>query len=530
LSKVTCNLIGLVLVLLLTAGITASCGSVDYTKNELQTLENHSNKELKPVTLTFYFKGIEKAYAKDVLKELAERAHDELNVELNFQWMPENYINVRGFYENNMVKKLTSKDSLDGVYLFKHQYNPNFDFVTFARAGNLKDLSGMLQKYAPILYKRCTKEQLAAATVDGKLMAIPDIFPRVNALYAIVREDLVKKYKIPEIRTYDDYERYLKVIKEKELNIIAPGMVRLRENSLTLFAYISNYFVFDVGQQLVYKQNDPEMKMMAWEQTPEFSKAADYLTRWEKNGYLVWCTANESNPLRAAKQISDNMLSGKVFSTLAYENIADDLNADLSVSNDNNWEFKAYQLYPDAKTERLSPVEGCLAFKADSPNVERALMFLNWIQSSQNNYDLLMYGREGTDYTLEGEKYKLPEGIKNELESPYIGWGGREVFMNSDYNRLAVGTSENSISNFTNYNSQFPLNMDFNPDFSDMMSETNSRLSFLNSQVDQVIRDGSYSKANMDPDLLKMGKEATDMVLTKIKGQISKWKEDRVKK
>ena len=38
-------------------------------------------------------------------------------------------------------------------------------------------------------------------------------------------------------------------------------------------------------------------------------------------------------------------------------------------------------------------------------------MFINWLQSSQENYDSLMYGIKGKHYTLEDNKIKLPETI-----------------------------------------------------------------------------------------------------------------------
>ena len=98
---------------------------------------------------------------------------------------------------------------------------------------------------------------------------------------------------------------------------------------------------------------------------------------------------------------------------------------------------------PEAKLEWsiINPgqklrVETCNNFaqiSSSSKDPARAIMFLNWIQESQENYDLWYYGIEGTHYTLADDgSIVLPEGI-DASNNPYAPtpW----YFRNKDYDR-----------------------------------------------------------------------------------------------
>ena len=97
---------------------------------------------------------------------------------------------------------------------------------------------------------------------------------------------------------------------------------------------------------------------------------------------------------------------------------------------------------PEAKLEwvimnpeqpvEVSPSNNFGQISSSSADPARAMMFLNWLQAKQENYDLYMYGIEGKHYTLDGETIKLPDGI-DASNNPYAPtpW----YFKNTKYDR-----------------------------------------------------------------------------------------------
>jgi hypothetical protein len=63
---------------------------------------------------------------------------------------------------------------------------------------------------------------------------------------------------------------------------------------------------------------------------------------------------------------------------------------------------------------------------------ERVLMFIEWLQSSQENYDLLMYGIRDTNHRLQGNTLDI-SGL--DRKNVVCEWWGSEAFRNYEYER-----------------------------------------------------------------------------------------------
>ena len=416
---------------------TVFAGCDDQSNNEQDDTANIIMNQKQQAILTFYFPYYqntgEKPDAKQVLSEIEKQTEGILNIKLNFNW-----VHVTK-YADAIREKLASGDSIDA--LFCGTPDPSLlNFVEMARNGELADLTDVFPKMAPDLYQKYSSDDLECASVDGKLVAVPSLYPLANGVYAIVREDLMKKYNVPEIKSYEDYDLYLKTIKENEKNII-PG--KITDTTFDLFSRSNDYASFT--DFFVYKWDGPTMKIIPWEQTSGFRKAVDLLMRWNKNEYLDSLKQNQgdmwtvTSKLLTTNKISSVIFSGEYRTGETIDTIVYNLNRSLN-QNDVDGEIKAYRLYPEYKAQRLNPmgdglINGSIALCAKSKNVERILMFLDWIQRSQSNYDLLMYGLNGKHYNLNGEQIYYPEGMTID-KNPYLGWSGRSAFKNISYDRF----------------------------------------------------------------------------------------------
>ena len=70
----------------------------------------------------------------------------------------------------------------------------SFDFVKMVRNDEVKDITKLLPANAPNLYKRLSDGYLPSATIDGRVIAVPSVYPMVFGRFAVIREDLREKY------------------------------------------------------------------------------------------------------------------------------------------------------------------------------------------------------------------------------------------------------------------------------------------------------------------------------------------------
>lgn len=402
--------------------------------------QESTGRNLPPATLTFYFPQLtsgEKPDTKLVLSEIEDKSANMLNVKLDFKWLPPST------YANTILEKISSGTDLDAFYCGLAGQGL-LDFPALAREDLLADLTEGLSTFAPGLLAQYEPDELKCATFEGRLVAIPSLFPMADHVYAIVRQDFMDRYGLPAIKTFDDYGEYMAVVKQNETDII-PG--KIADSTVALFARASGYAIFDKDISLVYGWNDETIQIIPWEQTAEFKQVANYLLTWAGNDYLSLETQGIGNIWDAGDMIVTGQISSFLFAgeyrigeTIGIVEYS--LNNYLA-SNQITGEIVAYRLYPDLMAQRLNPIgdgliTGSMALSAQSANVDRTLMFLDWLQSSQANYDLIMYGIEGKHYLLDGEQIKFPDGVMLD-QNGYLGWDGRPAFKNLAYERFIVG-------------------------------------------------------------------------------------------
>ena len=278
--------------------------------------------DLPEAKLTFYFEAQEPKEAKEVLEAVEKRAQNELNVKLDFKYFwdyPEVYL--------NSVKSIIAAGQPCDAFYFSNGFPQTLG--SLAKEGDIKDITDIFSKCAPNYYSRLSPEEIRSAAVNGRIYAIPHRFYYSSIQSALVREDLMKKYNIPDIKTYDDYEVYLKAIKENEKSL-TPMVVM--DTTIGLFARANGYTLLDYQQGLVYKLDDPQMKITAWEQTPEYKSSIQRISNWYNKGYLI-----KGTPVWRVD--STAISSGKWASVIGYYGNQFEYN-DALKKNGVNWEYK----------------------------------------------------------------------------------------------------------------------------------------------------------------------------------------------
>ena len=148
--------------------------------------------------------------AKQYWEQLNTRLKEELNCTINYTYAAGND------YKNNYALAIASGEKYDLM-----QAAPGWlDYQTYAAKNAFMPLDDLLPQYAPYLWENIPETTWEAASVNGKIYAVPNMETGVTACTFVYREDLRKKYDLPEIDSMDAIETYLQCIKDNE-----PGML-----------------------------------------------------------------------------------------------------------------------------------------------------------------------------------------------------------------------------------------------------------------------------------------------------------------
>jgi|GEM_PF-1864598 len=510
-SKKLIVIISVALVVLIAGGAAAFLLLRDRNSAEDEFLPTDFQVDvdsLKYAKLTFYFNNTNygNSSEEDVVKAVNGKLKNELNTEIQFKFVGKS----TEAYLTDVKADIASGLPCDAIYF--SEYFP-VTLETLANEGYIADLTELFPQNAPNYYRQFTQDDIDAIKVKGKVYAVPARMPNAYRTCAIVRQDLMEKYNIPEIKSYADYEVFLKTIKEKEPNLIP---MNYYDTTIGLFADAYGYAVLDYQLGLVYKWDDPDVKIQAWEQTPVYKDCLNRIESWKDSGYLmknVGIAATDAGMVTSGKWAS---FIGRLGDHFNY-------NVILRAKGITDWSYKAYQLH-DGFSARLTPLENGVVINAKSTNVERALMFIDWLESSQENYDLYMYGVKGKNYIDKGDYIEPPEGIS--IEMSFFNWAWKAPFRNIDYERTNTPGLKEEVAQYYDIikeKTKYPPLNGFRPDYSTMDSIRALRQTSY-SDMDRSIYLGDYDEIKVDEYIKDQKNTGVDNLITEIQRQVDQFR------
>jgi putative aldouronate transport system substrate-binding protein len=461
---------------------------------------------LKDEKITIYFENRANTVMPDVLAAVNEKLRSELKTELAFEMIWEN--------PDQYYAKI-KEDMAAGKPCDAFSYSSYFpaSLGQLAKDGLARELTSDLTKYAPNYIGKFSSEDIKAISTDGKIYAIPYRIPAASIKCAIVRDDLMTRYNIPEIKSYKDFEVYLNAVKKNDPDLIP---LNYWDTTLGLFSEINGYAVLDYEIGLVYKWDDPSMKVMAWEQTPDFADGIRTIQDWYDKQYLI--------QNMGIAQIDENMItSGKWASFIGNWGDEFNYNGILALGGIRNYKYIAYPLY-NGISPRNSPLENALVINPKSAQSDRVLMFINWLQSKQENYDLLMYGVKGRNYTDMGDYIVPPEDVDE--QDSFFNWGWRAPFRNIEYERANFSGLKEEVVRYNKVieeKTKYLPSIGFLPDFSAVSDLiTMRRLGFT--ELDQKVYNGILGKNDIDDFIKEQKENGVQNIIDEIQKQLDEFK------
>ncbi|WP_249897411.1 DUF3502 domain-containing protein [Paenibacillus sp. PK3_47] len=323
-------------------------------------------------------------------------------------------------------------------YPLKFAANEDFDLVYTAnwafyndqalKGGFMELTEDMLSKYMPQTWASMPKVNWEQAKVDGKIYMVPNNNVEVTDKVVLYREDLRKKYNLPEINSPETYADYLKTVAKEEQGVTAFGAKpadgwKFHELDQTLLEQNNDFNLVDANLlPLAYKLDDATGQIFNIYDTPEFTELLKYYKDLADNG--AW----SKNVVSNKNDVWQDIKAGK---TSSYAHNLGTVAANLTEMRRDKPEVELgiADLTPDNKKIAAIATQNGMSIHATSENPERALMLIDLLQNDKEIHDLTMYGISGTHYIPEGDD-KFSAGPAAANYTGFSNWG-----WNSPLNR-----------------------------------------------------------------------------------------------
>ena len=385
---------------------TAAAATTEEAKKDPNAID--TSKEVK---LTMYLVGDSYPDVPAVYDEVNKLLKKDINATVDVK-----------FTSWEMDKKIpllmASGEDFDCIYTASWaQYTPSA-----TKNGFLEITPDLLQKYMPDFYKDIPQGFLDNTRINGKAYMIPYALTQVyNYTTAIIRSDLREKYKLPELKTLDDFDNYMLTVAKNEKGVLPfdGNMANFYWDFPSLYyAQPQNMFLgLERSLELFsVKLDDPSGKINYILDDPKY---LDFLVRMKKlSDGGAW-----SKNIMSSQNTSDKSIkAGK--SVVDVHHLGSMQGRTLDISAISGAKSEVYDFTPDSLKAATPGTQSGMAIHATSKNVERTLMMLNLFGTKREYYDLLDCGINGKHYTLTGEKVKVLPGADKAY--PFDGvcpWG-----------------------------------------------------------------------------------------------------------
>lgn len=361
-----------------------------------------AEEALEPVTLKIWFHGstVTPDASQTVLKEVNAYLQEKLNVTLEVIW------GTWGDFDTATVTALTGGDDVDMYFTCNWSAN---EYNKFARDGYWVKLDEMLPTYAPELLETIPQGIWDCAVTNGYdgmgIYAVPGLKDTATQNCWDVNGTLLAElgYDVDAVCAagldyYSDaFEEMLQKAKDAKDKDFYPLLIepvvleRMVTHSAIITGDVAAGNVLSYYYDAEHPSNDIGSTIVNKYATEEFAKFAQRTYEYAQKGFISpSCQSTATaNDYRVACQSTGEYLFGTQSYAFGYE---------LDASGARGIDVR---MVPEtaAYMDCTSGQGAMVAISATSKNPERALMFLNLLNTDSKLMTMLNYGTEGFTYT-----------------------------------------------------------------------------------------------------------------------------------
>lgn len=377
-------------------------------------------EELEPVTLKWYLHGSNVTDDASVLAKANEYLQEKINVTLEPIW------GTWGDFDENAVLSLQGGEDVD-IY-FTCSWSQD-EYNAFARDGYWVRLddpeNNLIEQYGQDVWNQLPDVLKQGSTIngaDGKgVYAVNGFKDYATQNCWDVNVPLLEKYgytleDVANAGFYGFGDIFAKV-KEGEGADFYPFLIegavleRMVTNSIIVpgDASSNNVLSYYLNPEDVSQPGSQGVKLVNKFATEEYKKFAEKVHEYYEAGYIdpVMGNALQANDARTEIQKSGKYLIGTQSYSLGYE---------FQATQERGFEVQFVPTTP-AYVDTTSSQGAMMAISSASKNPERAMMFLNLLNTDPYLMNLLNYGVEGEHYNLENGLVKFTDA-----RSAYQPW------------------------------------------------------------------------------------------------------------
>lgn len=449
------------------------------------------------VTLSWYLPGVmDGADCAEVFALANEKLEEKYNLRVDFKFID------GGSFDQKLNGMNAAREEYDLVFTSNHTN----DFLKNVNNGCLADLSELLPKYAPTVWKNTSQDVWNALTFDGAIYASPNWQEQARCTGLIIDKAKLDKVgmSIDDFKTMDDITTYL-----RKLHAVEPKSDHMSVD-WSMLGY--KYGIQPTGIGCVSVDFTKEGKPVLFNtyDTDAYEDFVKTVDSWVEEGLIRNYVDSDSHSNTTSKEIRTNafMIAGWC------------PGYDEFFTNSRGYECVVNKFSDNAVLSTAGILAALTGVSETSKHKEEAVKMIEIMNTDSEILNLLCWGIEGKHYTKVGEnEIELVEGSAYNCIGDYaIGTAKNAYFLKG-----SPADVNEQIEKFNNEAVPSPL-LGCNLDTSRIESELANCQTVITGKTAELNR-GLCKDVDSDLAALRKGlKDAgIDTVLAELQRQVDEW-------
>ncbi|KRF42194.1 ABC transporter substrate-binding protein [Paenibacillus sp. Soil787] len=395
----------------------AGCGTDTGKKPEVspsQTAQVKGQQNEQPVELTFYIANSPVKDMDRIMEAANKIIKEKINATLKL------VITDWSTYPQKVNLMITSGEPFD--LAFTGSFG-ELNYFQNASKGAFKDITALLDKYAPTTKSRVPENIWQGVKVNGKIYGSINyqVWGMAGARGVQLRKDLVDKYQFDwkSAKKWEDLTPFLESVKKGEPEMIPWEYSNQQDN----FADMSVVYGMDsVGDNKIpgwVRYNDKDIKVINQYETQEYKDYLKLFRSWYQKGYIKKdaATMKDYVPDRKAKRVAA-LYANPYPDQVDMPELGSSTFMSMAPPDDKVYSYN--KRFTEPFISANTPSTALVAVGANSKHPEKAVQLIELLNTNDELFHLLAFGQDGKDYKKIGEK-KI-DMIKDQYNFNWSEW------------------------------------------------------------------------------------------------------------
>lgn len=426
-------------------------------KNAANSDEDSSFSDGDIVTIEYYGVNLSgKNDITDVAEAVNAISEKEIGVHVNF-----NLLDFGSFLQQVSLK-MAGNERID---LMNFVPAPPATFSSMTSQNQLMDITGLLEEYAPDALE-ATGDFIRGTTVGGQIYAVPTISGFSTQVYVIMRKDVLEALGLVEkaenLSSWSEYEEILAAVYEANQNktlpeeLLTPSCLSNADMAGRVYPlqgirvgsdlWAQNFGVDNLGDTYgIISVDESTDTVQLYYESEDYLNTLKRVQGWYEKGYIYKDAA-------FTEDSGDTLMAnGVTFSFIASGQVG----IDATRRSVTGYDVVASQVLSIPMGSSVSQTWG-LAIPTTAKEPEAAAKFINLLYSNAEVMNLLTWGIEGRDYTVNEEGEAVIAENPVYTSNMYLWGNGRLTYptagLGGDYmERLKKADEEAPVSKYLGF-------------------------------------------------------------------------------